>query len=355
MTDFIKGRGAKNNPSNRFEEIHRELKADFYLSDVNPEDYSKVKTVFIKDNAKSILTKNDSPDIGFEYSLNPYRGCEHGCIYCYARPTHEYLGFSLGVDFETKILVKEHAPELLRKELSSAKWEPTLIMMSGATDLYQPIERKLELSRRCLEVLAEFQNPVFIVTKNALITRDLDILTNLAKVNCIGVYLSITTLDDDLCGKLEPRTSRPGLRLKTIETLAKAGIPVGVNVAPILPGLTDHEVPEILKAARNAGAISASYVLLRLPYGIKELLATWLETHYPEKKNKVLSLVREVRGGNLNETQFGLRFKGQGEYAKQISALFKVHFKRLGFTENAFKLETEHFQKPKGPQVEMDF
>jgi DNA repair photolyase len=240
------GRGATDNPVNRFEKIHIEPDADW-----NPDDEyggcpQGPRTQFFKDHSKTLITRNDSPDVGFMASLNPYRGCEHGCIYCYARPTHEYLGFSAGLDFESKIMVKEDAPELLRAELMSPKWQPQVIFMSGVTDCYQPVESRLKLTRRCLEVLAEFRNPVFIITKNRLVTRDIDLLSELARHNAAAVWLSITTLDAELRKLMEPRTSPPLARLAAIRELAQAGIPVGVNVAPIIPGLTDHEMPAIL-------------------------------------------------------------------------------------------------------------
>src|SRR5213592_1870120 len=237
-------RGAAENPPNRFEKISLERDADW-----NDLDEPAPQTQFFKDHSSSIITTNDSPDVGFEASVNPYRGCEHGCIYCYARPFHEYLGFSAGLDFETKIMVKENAPELLRRELSSAKWKPKVIALSGVTDCYQPVERKLQLTRRCLEVLAEFRNPAAIVTKNNLVTRDVDVLTELARHEAAAVFISVTTLDGELRKRSEPRTSPPAARLSAIETLSKAGVPAGVLVAPVIPGLTDHEMPSIIDAA----------------------------------------------------------------------------------------------------------
>src|SRR5262245_25350326 len=257
----FRSRGAAENPPNRFEKIILEPDPEWYDPDepVPP-------TQFFKDRSSTIISYNDSPDVGFEASVNPYRGCEHGCIYCYARPFHEFLGFSSGLDFETKIMVKEDAPELLRRELAAPKWKPKVIALSGVTDCYQPIERKLKLTRRCLEVLAEFRNPVGIVTKNLLVTRDVDVLGELARYGAAAVFVSVTTLDPALRKVMEPRTSPPASRLSTIETLAQAGIPVGVLVAPVIPALTDHELPGILAAAAKAGARFAGYVLLRLPY-----------------------------------------------------------------------------------------
>ncbi|HWF18874.1 MAG TPA: PA0069 family radical SAM protein, partial [Verrucomicrobiae bacterium] len=264
--NVIPHRGASENLPNRFEKIHLERDEDW-----NPDEDVLPQTQFLRDHSSTIIATNDSPDVGFEASVNPYRGCEHGCIYCYARPTHEYLGFSAGLDFETRIMVKDRAPELLRAELSSPKWKPKTISISGVTDCYQPVERKLKLTRGCLQVLAEFRNPVGIVTKNHLVTRDIDVLSELARYNCSVVFVSVTTLDTDLRKVMEPRTSPPASRLAAIEALANAGIPVGVMVAPVVPGLTDHEMPNILAAAVKAGAKFAGYVTLRLPYAVAPL------------------------------------------------------------------------------------
>src|SRR6266496_2007633 len=302
-----RARGAAENPPNRFERIA--LERDPEWSDP---DEPAPPTQFYKDHSDSAITYNDSPDVGFEASINPYRGCEHGCIYCYARPFHEYLGFSAGLDFETKIMVKEDAPELLRRELSSPKWKPRVIALSGVTDCYQPIERKLKLTRRCLEVLAEFRNPVAVVTKNHLVTRDLDVLGELARHNAAAVFISITTLDTELRKVMEPRTSPPASRLSAIEMLSRAGIPAGVLVAPVIPGLTDHEIASIVGAAVRAGAQFAGYILLRLPHAVAPLFEGWLARQFPQKKEKVLSRIRAVRGGKLNDPHFGSRMVGEG-------------------------------------------
>src|SRR5712691_6239740 len=254
-----RGRGAVSNPRNRFE------KTSYQTSEWDEPEDPSARTVFLKDETRTIINYNDSPDVGFNASINPYRGCEHGCIYCFARPTHEFLGFSAGLEFETRILVKEDAPELLREELMSKKYTPRTIAISGVTDPYQPIERKLEITRRCLAVLAEFRNPVGIITKNHLVTRDIDILQELAAHNAVSVHISVTTLDPDLASLMEPRASRPELRLAAIEMLAKAGIPVGAIVAPVIPAITDHEMPAILSAVAKAGGTSAGFVVLRLP------------------------------------------------------------------------------------------
>jgi DNA repair photolyase len=344
----IRGRGAVENPPNRFDRIAYERDPDW-----NEPDDPAPKTQFFRDASTSIIAYNDSPDIGFDASINPYRGCEHGCIYCYARPYHEYLGFSPGLDFETKIVVKENAPELLRHELMSKKWKPQVLAMSGVTDCYQPIERRLKLTRRCLEVLAEFRNPVAIVTKNYLVTRDVDLLAKLARHNAAAVYISITTLDAELARTMEPRTAQPVARLRTIRELTKAGVPAGVMVAPVIPGLTDHELPAIIKAAGEAGAQFAGMVPVRLPYAVKDLFQQWLERHLSDRKEKVLAQIRAMRGGKLNESEFGKRMEGQGVFAEQIVKMFEVARRKAGIPERGPHLSTAAFQRPSGPQMEL--
>jgi DNA repair photolyase len=341
-------RGAAENPPNRFEKIHLERDEDW-----NPDEDPLPRTQFLKDNSKTIIAYNDSPDIGFEASVNPYRGCEHGCIYCYARPFHEYLGFSSGLDFETKIMVKENAPKLLREELSSPKWKPQVIAMSGVTDCYQPVERKMKLTRGCLEVLAEFRNPVGIITKNFLVTRDIDILSELAHYNAVAVYISLTTLDTELRKVMEPRTSPPAARLEAIRRLAAAGIHVGVLMAPIIPGLTDHEIPAILDAAAKAGAKSAGHVTLRLPHSVAPLFEQWLQTHFPDRKEKVLNRLRALRGGKLYDSQFGKRMRGEGIFADQIDQLFDVARRKVGIGERGGNLSTASFRRPAGAQLQL--
>lgn len=342
-------RGAGSNPPNRFEPLRLERDEDW-----NPEEDPLPRTVFLKDRSQSIITFNDSPDVGFAAGINPYRGCEHGCVYCYARQTHEYLGFSSGLDFETKIMVKERAAELLRKELSSPKWKPQPLGMSGVTDCYQPIERKLKLTRACLEVLAEFRNPVNIVTKNRLVTRDIDLLSELARHNAVSVCISVTSLDPDLRGVLEPRTSPPTARLTAIRQLSGAGIPVGVLVAPVFPGLTDHEIPGILEAAAQAGASFAGWEMLRLPYANQELFEHWLEQHFPEKKDKVLGRIRAVRGGKLNDSHFGSRMRGEGMFAEQMAQMFQVAARKAGLTEEGPELSTAAFRRTASAQFTLE-
>jgi DNA repair photolyase len=309
--------------------------------------------VFLRDRTKTIIARNDSPDVGFDASVNPYRGCEHGCIYCFARPTHEYLGFSAGLDFETRIMVKMEAPALLREELSSKKWKPQVLAMSGVTDCYQPIERKLQLTRQCLQVLAEFRNPVCIITKNHLVTRDIDIYKRLAEHDGVAINISVTSLDETLAQRLEPRASLPAHRLRAIEALSKAGISVGVLVAPVIPAITDFELPGILKAAVSAGAQFAGYVPLRLPYGVSDLFQEWLTTHFPDRKEKVLSQIRGLREGRLNDPDFGSRMTGTGPWAERLSTLFAASARKAVVPEKRPSLGTEHFRRPAGRQLSL--
>jgi DNA repair photolyase len=343
----IVGRGAAGNPKNRFERIEVE-------PDETEGDEPRPETVYLRDHSRSIIARNDSPDIGFDASINPYRGCSHGCVYCYARPTHEYLGLSAGLDFESRILVKQDAPELLRKELLSPRWNPQVLSMSGVTDPYQPVERRLRITRRCLGVLAEFRNPVIIVTKNYLVTRDMDLLSELASHDAAAVAFSLTTLDDDLRRIMEPRTSRPARRLAAVEKLAAGGIPVGVMTAPVIPGLNDHELPNLLSAAAEAGATFAAYVPVRLPYAVAPLFEDWLARHFPERKDKVLNRVRTMRGGELNDASFGSRMRGKGLFAQHIAQLFSISCRRAGMGEGRFpKLSTAAFRGGGGAQPDL--
>ena len=345
-TPAVHGRGASWSPANRFEKLHIDLgDVDVVQVDESDEERPRRETQFFRDGTKTILSHNDSPDVGFDTSINPYRGCEHGCIYCYARPTHEYLGFSAGLDFESRIMAKLDAPELLRAELESPRWEPRTIVMSGVTDPYQPIERKLRITRGCLEVLAKFRNPVAIITKNRLVTRDADLLGELALHNAAAVNISVTSLDPKLQHVLEPRTSIPSARLEAIAKLHAAGIPVGVMVAPIIPGLTDHEVPKILEACAEAGAQFAGYTIVRLPWAIAPLFEHWLDEHFPEKKEKVLQRIRSIRGGTrLNDARWGSRIKGEGIFAEQIRSMFEVGCRRAGMNARP-KLSTAAFRR----------
>ena len=340
-----KGRGATSNDTGRFEKIKVEYDDDIFT---NP------KTQFLKDATKKIISTNDSPDIYFTQSVNPYRGCEHGCIYCYARPTHEYFGMSAGVDFETKILVKENAPQLLRKELMSKSYQPDTMVFSGVTDCYQPSEKKFRITRQCLEVLSEFKNPFAIITKNALVVRDIDVIAPMSKLECARVIISVTTLDGKLSGIMEPRASRPALRLEAIRELSLAGIRVGVNVAPIVPGLTDHEMPNILKAAKEAGAKFANFTIVRLPHSVKDLFSDWMTEHFPDKKNKVLHRIESLRGGKLYDSTWGKRMTGEGEFAEMTKNLFNRYCKELRLNEEHSPLTTELFCRP-GDQITMNW
>ncbi len=344
----VKGRGAPTNPSGRFERLAFVPEAGDEPDDTRPAR----PTELFRDTSKSILAFNDSPDVPMDASVNPYRGCEHGCIYCYARPYHEYLGLSAGADFESKIFVKDNAAALLREALSAKSWTPQVIGLSGVTDPYQPVERKLRITRACLEVLEEFRNPVAVITKNHLVTRDIDLLASLAQHQAAQVFLSITTLDDDLARVMEPRASRPALRLDAVRKLRDAGIPVGVMVAPIIPGLTDHEVPAILDAAAGAGAMTVGCTVVRLPHGVKALFEEWLETHAPLRKEKVLNRLRAMRDGKLNDPNFGSRMVGQGPFAESIRQMFDLHRRKLGLTQR-LSLSTQAFRRPGGSQLNL--
>jgi len=349
------GRGINVIPRNRFERLHFE-----YDEDVAPEAGEedaippKRTTKFYRDATASIIASNQSPDIGFDKSLNPYRGCEHGCAYCYARPTHEYLGFSAGLDFESRIVVKYGAPELLRIELARKAWKPQVLVMSGVTDCYQPVERQLRLTRGCLEVLADFRNPVSLITKNYLISRDADLLGEMAGYHAAHAYLSITTLDANLARILEPRASMPEFRLRALEKLRAAGVPVGVSFSPVIPGINDHEMPRVLEAAVAAGATSAFFILLRLPLAVAPMFEVWLEQHFPERKGKVLGLIREMRGGRLNKSAFGARFAVDGGYAKNLETMFEATCHRLGLNREHVPLSTAHFRRRQSGQMDLE-
>ncbi len=354
----IRGRGTRESPPNRFE--HQALEIDLEALRVartvhdEGEKEPDPHTRFLVDSTRSALSKNDNLDVGFNFGINPYRGCEHGCIYCYARPTHEFLGFSAGLDFESAILVKTALPDLLRKALRARSWQPQVIGMSGVTDCYQPVERRLGITRRCLEVLAEFRNPVAIVTKSRLITRDLDVLGELARHDAVSTTLSLTSLDPDLCRILEPRASQPGTRLAAVRALADAGIPVGVYLAPLIPGINDHEVPALLEAARDAGARWANYIPLSLPWAVKDLFATWLEDHFPERKEKVLRKVLDFRNSRSRDSQSGVKTRDPGVYAGQMRRIFEVSRQRAGFRSDEFcEPSATSFRRTSEAQIEL--
>ena len=341
----IDGRGTRSNPENRYQQLHLEpLPREDADEPVAPEP-----TVFYRDTSKRVLAENDSPDLGFRFSINPYRGCEHGCVYCYARPSHEYLSFSAGLDFERRIMVKDDAPLLLRAHFLSPRWQPQTVALSGNTDCYQPVERRLQLTRRCLEVFRDFRNPVSVITKSALVARDADLLAELAADGAACANVSITTLDGDLARRLEPRAATPERRLEAVAALVAAGVPTGVMVAPVIPGLNDSEIPSILERAAAAGARRAGWTLLRLPAPVDGLFVDWLERNFPERRNRVLGRIRDCRDGALSDSRFGRRMRGQGEYAAQIEALFRAAARRTGLDRAAPPLSADAFRRPPRP------
>lgn len=341
-----RGRGAGIDPPQRFTGRQRLLDGDELDHEAATGEGAPDTTRVFRDTSRSVISRNDSPDIPFEASPNPYRGCEHGCPYCYARPTHEYLGLSAGLDFERQLFAKLDAPALLAAELARPSWTPRHHALSGVTDPYQPIERRLGITRGCLEVLAAHRQPVGLITKNALVTRDVDLIAELARYGAVRVALSITTLDEDLRRRLEPRTSTAADRLRAIRTLAEAGVPVGVNVAPVIPGLNDHEVPSILEAAADHGAQGAAWTLLRLPGAVEPVFVEWLSAQAPQRAERVPARVRETRGGALSDARFGHRMRGEGVYAEQLKRLFEVHRRRAGLERTWPPLATEHFRVP---------
>jgi DNA repair photolyase len=341
-----RGRGAKLNMSGRFEALKRSLFDDGWQS---LEDLPPRQTEVFEEAAKVIITRNQSPDISFDRSINPYRGCEHGCSYCYARPAHAYVGLSPGLDFESKLFAKGNAATLLRAELAAEGYVPRTIALGANTDAYQPIERQRRITRQVLEVLAEFGHPVGIVTKSALVTRDIDILQPMARANLVKVAISVTTLDAKLARAMEPRAATPTRRLAAMEMLAAAGIPTVVMVAPIIPGLNDSEIEAILKSAHAAGAREAGYVMLRLPLEVRDVFKDWLEASLPERAARIMALVRSVREGRESDSTFGRRQTGTGPYAWTIGRRFELACQRLGFNRERLKLATCHFRLPPRP------
>ena len=350
----IKGRGAASNPEGRFESAKLETFDDGWEREAEPEPHPA--TTVTEERARSIISRNDSPDIPFEQSINPYRGCEHGCIYCYARPSHGYLNLSPGLDFETKLFAKTNAVELLQAELSKPSYRVSPINLGANTDPYQPIERRYQITRQILQVMLECRHPVTVITKNALVERDLDLLVPLARANLVYAFLSITSLDNRLSAKLEPRASAPHRRIAALKALSDAGVPCGVMVAPIIPMLTDRWLEEILERAREAGAGMAGYTILRLPWELKDLVREWLELHFPERAEHVLSLVRQMRGGRDNDPRFGSRMRGEGEFAELIRQRFHIATRKLGFGRGRdVVLDSAQFSPPRKvtPQGEL--
>lgn len=345
----FKGRGASSNPTGRFDTLAIEESDDGWYREETPE--SVAETV-LPDRARGVITCNDSPDVGFEQSINPYRGCSHGCVYCFARPSHAYLGLSPGLDFETKLFYKADAVAVLEAELAKPKYVPKPIALGINTDGYQPLEKKLEVTRSILQVLVRCRHPVTIVTKSALILRDIDLLRDLAKDRLVSVMLSITSLTDEIKRTLEPRTASPQARLRVVRELARAGVPVGVLVAPVIPAITDHEMEDILKASAEAGASSAGYVLLRLPHELKIIFRQWLTDHYPDRAAHVMSLINQARGGKDYDSQFGVRMKGTGAYAELLRSRFDLAARRLGLEscDDRYDLDVTKFVPP-GPRA----
>lgn len=343
------GRGAHSNPPNRFglpvhvPDLEQVEHDEEYLAAL-----ADPRTRYIADRSRSVVTQNDSPDVGFRYSVNPYRGCQHGCAYCYARPTHEYLGYSAGLDFETKILVKYDAPALFREFLSRPGWKPETIALSGVTDPYQPVERRFRITRGCLEVAVEARQPLSLITKNALILRDLDLLSDLAGERLVHVNVSVTTLDQALARSMEPRTSAPAARLRAVRELSAAGVPVRVLIAPVIPGLNDAELPAILAAAREAGARGAGYILLRLPFAVAPLFQEWLARTRPDAAARIEGRIRATRGGRLNDPRFGERMRGGGEIAEQIRSIFKLFAAKNGLDGELPAHNRAAFRPPRG-------
>jgi DNA repair photolyase len=348
----LRGRGAVSNASGRYEKESRVLIDDGWNSE--EEEDASLKTEILRDSARTIITRNNSPDISFSQSINPYKGCEHGCIYCFARPTHAYLGFSPGADFESKIFTKPNAAELLRKELASPKYVPQVLAIGTNTDPYQPIEKKLRIMRSILEVLWEFKHPVGIATKNAGILRDIDILAPMAEAGLAKVALSVTTLDRKLARVMEPRASTPPRRIEAIKALASVGIPTAVMFAPVIPALNDEELETVLETAKDAGARSAGYVLLRLPLEIKDLFREWLEANEPGRAKHVMSLIRSMRGGKDYDAQWNTRMRGTGPYAEMIARRFHLAVRRFGLNIDHRPLDTRQFKRPAQPGQQLE-
>ncbi|WP_293301605.1 PA0069 family radical SAM protein [Pedobacter sp. UBA4863] len=342
-TAYLNGRGAQLNTDNRF---LKNTVSKEYIEAIDDWEVSNEKTTFIIGSAKSIVNKVESPDVGMMYSLNPYQGCEHGCIYCYARNSHEYWGFSAGLDFERKIIVKEDAPQLFKKFIEKKNWPAYPISISGNTDCYQPCERKYKLTRQLLQIALAYKQPISMITKNSLILRDLDVIQEMAKQNLISVFVSITSLNENLRQKLEPRTTTAKQRLKVIEQLSKANVPMGVMAAPMIPGLNNHEIPAILKASANAGAIAAGYTIVRLNGAIGNIFKDWLAKNFPDRFEKVWHQIQDCHNGNVNDSRFGTRMRGEGNFAQLVNHTFKLHCRLNKLNQKKIELDSSLFKKP---------
>ncbi len=354
--DAIKGRGTSTAMPHRFEQREREQYDDGWgsLDQQAAEEHVPVATQVIEELAKKIVTSNQSPDISFDYSINPYRGCEHGCVYCFARPTHSYLNLSPGLDFETRIVAKINAAERLRETLASPRYEPRSLVLGTATDAYQPVERRLGITRRIVEVLAEAQHPFSVVTKSSGIERDLDLIAPMAAQGLVSVYLSVTTLDNDLARILEPRAAAPARRLRTIKALADAGVPVGVSVSPIIPFINEPELERILEAAAEAGAQSAFSIPVRLPWEVNPLFQDWLQQHFPDRAERVMARIRDMRGGKDNDARFGTRFTGEGVWAELLRARLRRAAGKLGLRTERRPVQLALFNRPRKPSAQVD-
>lgn len=345
QTTPIKGRGSVSNKPSRYEQLQRESFDDEWATQ-DTDDPPKLPTVIYTETAKSIISHNQSPDIPFEQSINPYRGCEHGCIYCYARPTHAYLNHSPGLDFETKLYAKSNAAQVLRQTLSKPSYVPKLIALGANTDPYQPIERKLRITQSILSVLDEFNHPVAITTKSASVTQDLPLLARMASRNLVRVFMSVGSLDRSIARTLEPRASTPSARIEALRTLSQAGIPTGVLVAPVIPALTDHDMEKVLFSAQEAGATSAAYILLRLPLEVAELFQEWLAAHYPLKEAHVMNLIKQMRGGKIYDSDFKTRMRGDGVFADLLEQRFRKACAKAGLNQTRHSLTTALFRRP---------
>ncbi len=349
-----KGRGAVSNLAHRFESVQREVNRDALENDAEDDELPPLATTVTFETARSIITRNESPDLGFDRSINPYRGCEHGCIYCYARPTHSYLNLSPGLDFETRLVAKTNAVELLKRELAAPAYSPELVMVGVNTDAYQPIERDLKLTRGILEVLSKARHPLGLVTKSSLIERDLDLLAAMAQLHLVSVSVSITSLDSKLSRIMEPRAASPQRRLRTVRTLAAAGVPVRVNLAPVIPFINEPEIEAIVDAAADAGARNAHYTVVRLPWEVSPLFEQWLQTHFPDRAQRVLNRIRDMRGGKNYDSRFGSRMTGEGTWADLIAQRFRRASARHAFDDDWPALRRDLFRPPPIERPQLD-